>query len=1525
MNEESIFAQAIAQGDEGARRKFVKEACDQDPQLQLQVERLLQLHDNAGNFLEDHPLENALRMTLPYQGGTQVDVPADGRAWPHGFSPSTKPGVLGTVGQYEVLSLVARGGMGIVYKARQANLRRIVALKMIRDPALSTPEAIRRLQNEAEAAARLQHKNIVRIYEFGEAQGLHFYSMEFVEGRTLEEVAGGKPLPAEQAARYTETIATAIHYAHRRGVLHRDLKPANVMLDANDCVRITDFGLAKQMDVTGTMSETGQILGTAGYMSPEQASARQKTVGPASDVFSIGVILYELLTGVAPFQGETPWEILRRVCEQDPLPLRKVNASIPKDLESICLRCLQKDERQRYASAGELARDLRRFRSGQPVLARSIGPAQRISRWAARNRVVVTLSSTILLLACVVAGLMVQSPVVEKIPENTPTADQRNAAASAVVEATEPDTLPNPAIAAVAENAPLGGEIGGIDADAAVANAAKPPVAQPPLAVAPELPPRPVPPELDDPLYALRALRIAESPKATVEATAIAGEPFGVGQVTIQFDAQARVDLKPDQPVWLTEKSQRVLYPAVEQLRDEQKQLRGVTVRFLFQGTENLNLQATAIGSYTVQVTPDRTRSNATQLSAWWDAYSRPAHDMVGELAGHDMLRNYLKLMLARRLKLTLPDQSTALASPVPMLLDGNSDFARLAHELLGTSSIRVAMQKEVLLDVPERREKASFPLPPPLTLPSVTIPNFKPDLVEALAGHVPEECIYVRFQTLADWKWFRGTLSDWGGNLTTFVAQRGLDQGIQRRLERQLALNEETAAELFSNDAIAEFALVAGDTFYNEGAAFGMLFRANDSAALQASIERQRRSAARGTPQARLTTEKIAGRDVSFLGTADNSIRSFHAVDGDKHFVTTSRHLVERFFEAGAGEGSLAKLKAFQYARSKFPLVPNIPVFIYMSDPFFANFLSPQYRIEMTRRARALAALELVQMARWAAIAERRPYETTQDLIAAGLLPESVQFRAEGGELLLNNGVPSDSLRGAAGTFLPIPDMQVTGATNSEQVAYKRFNDQYLGVWKKMDPVTIALRHEQREKGGDRLVADVSITPLAQRAFAGSPLMWFPILRATNAGVKAPAGSILHLSAALSLEFFPKGKHPYYAIAGLNESPDAPVAVLKNGILELAHKPQDAIPGLSAYMGINNMQTLVKDLKGVLRPDGDPPEGEYVFDESPFTLTWTRFWDDWIAISPRRDTLEQLTPAPVIEPMERPAQIRFTLAQLQGTRWGELARMGLFVQARHLSAANPCLLHELMQQLHLESDEALPLAEELLRGRLVCPLGGRYVAVSAPGRPAQWVSTAWTTPSLSDINAVPASFETSFLHWFRGLAAETTVDADTLTIHFELNTNPEGAGIQETVAQTEATARKELAKVLEATTTDQRDTAFHAWVNRFQQTALVDNARTALPDLWLRREDNARVRLTALGERADSAELNRLADEHPRTQTAQTIRGWLRERAAEEDWARLAPTLPAEGKERRRLVEEFVAKYAGTETAKRMAADNLR
>jgi tRNA A-37 threonylcarbamoyl transferase component Bud32 len=271
-------------------------------------------------------------------------------------------------GDYEILEEIARGGMGVVYKARQLSLNRTVALKMILAGEWATPEARLRLRAEAEAAANLQHPNIVAIHEVGEHEGQQYFSMDFVAGKNLAELVRGNPLSAEQAASYVKTIAEAIHFAHQRGILHRDLKPQNVLIDADDRPRITDFGLAKRVETNSGLTRTGDVLGSPSYMSPEQASSRLEEVGPQSDVYSLGAVLYELLAGRPPFRGATALETLCQVIEGPPVPPRKLNPAVPQDLETICLKCLEKLPANRFSSARELADELGRFLRGERIL-----------------------------------------------------------------------------------------------------------------------------------------------------------------------------------------------------------------------------------------------------------------------------------------------------------------------------------------------------------------------------------------------------------------------------------------------------------------------------------------------------------------------------------------------------------------------------------------------------------------------------------------------------------------------------------------------------------------------------------------------------------------------------------------------------------------------------------------------------------------------------------------------------------------------------------------------------------------------------------------------------------------------------------------------------------------------------------------------------------------------------------------------------------------------------------------------------
>jgi tetratricopeptide (TPR) repeat protein/tRNA A-37 threonylcarbamoyl transferase component Bud32 len=300
-----------------------------------------------------------------------------------------------TVAGYEILGMLGRGAMGVVYKARQRGLKRLVALKMILSGEHASEHELARFRSEAEAVAHLQHPNIVQIYEVGEEQGRPFFSLEFVDGPSLDKKIKGTPMPPAEAARLVQQLAVAMNYAHEHGIIHRDLKPANVLLAPDGTPKIGDFGLAKRIEEDSGQTRTGAVLGTPSYMAPEQAEGKTKEVGPLSDQYSLGSILYELLTGRPPFKGSTILDTLQQVRTLEPVPPIEFQPGVPRDLETICLKTLQQEPVRRYASAGELAEDLRRFLAGEPILARPVGRAERLWRWCRRNPRVAGLTAAV--------------------------------------------------------------------------------------------------------------------------------------------------------------------------------------------------------------------------------------------------------------------------------------------------------------------------------------------------------------------------------------------------------------------------------------------------------------------------------------------------------------------------------------------------------------------------------------------------------------------------------------------------------------------------------------------------------------------------------------------------------------------------------------------------------------------------------------------------------------------------------------------------------------------------------------------------------------------------------------------------------------------------------------------------------------------------------------------------------------------------------------------------------------------------
>jgi len=301
-------------------------------------------------------------------------------------------------GDYEILEEIARGGMGVVYKARQTTLNRIVALKMILSGELATSEDIERFHLEAQAAANLNHPNIVAIHEVGQHEDRYYFSMDYVEGQSLGERLLSGPVPVRQAAEYVQTISEAVHYAHEAGTLHRDLKPRNVLVSTDGQVQITDFGVAKRLSEDSGLTVTGAVVGTPSYMPPEQAKAQHSQIGPASDVYSLGAVLYELLTGRPPFYASSTVATLLQVVNDSPPDPRTYNPDLPDDLATICLKCLEKSPQLRYSSAQELAEDLGRFLAHEPIHARPASSVRKLDAWFRQRPWVITAAASVVIL-----------------------------------------------------------------------------------------------------------------------------------------------------------------------------------------------------------------------------------------------------------------------------------------------------------------------------------------------------------------------------------------------------------------------------------------------------------------------------------------------------------------------------------------------------------------------------------------------------------------------------------------------------------------------------------------------------------------------------------------------------------------------------------------------------------------------------------------------------------------------------------------------------------------------------------------------------------------------------------------------------------------------------------------------------------------------------------------------------------------------------------------------------------------------
>ncbi len=875
------------------------------------------------------------------------------------------------------------------------------------------------------------------------------------------------------------------------------------------------------------------------------------------------------------------------------------------------------------------------------------------------------------------------------------------------------------------------------------------------------------------------ALRLASPAlgQEHLEVEAYSGTPFGVGRLTLRSGGELRLN-RPLQPgrgriidlarqiaaqagipnptdlqsteMSVLERGQRLFYPVfAKRERPILRQFISVptesTAYFLFTGDALLELSVQApnpiAGSVIPRVDP---AAHGRLLGDWWREYSSVASGNVA-LAYPVMVEQYLVDTLARRLRLTVPRPPEV---PQLNLLRGELNL------LAGAESARLDLARRILLA--DMTAVATLPLPEELPSPRpelLTPPTEQPvepqvdEPVEPLARRVPVECFYVRFGNFPNFLWLRHRTEDWGGELRDVVSERGQDYALNQRMQKTLGLREGKLAEVFGDKVIGDVALVGTDMFMNEGAAIGTLFQAKSSLALSNDLIQQRRASMRETPGATEEKLTIAGRAVSKIASPNGAIRSYYVADGDFHLVTTSRQIVEWFLAtADGGHPSLGASDAFRAIRRRLPLARNDTVFVYLSPEFFENLLSAHYHIEMQRRLRSDVELELISIAQLAAQSEGRAGATIAELIASDLLPAGFGEHADGSQLELRDGHFVDSLRGARGSFLPVPDVAIERVSAAEAAEYQQFQDYYVHQWGRIQPVALAIRREELpESKLERVIVDALAAPLAPQHIAmlsdwlGEP---------TTRHLAPIAGDVVALQAVLrggsgGLLGGPPGE---YLLFGSLRNADPAIALSENTGL-LGRILQMQLQGVQGYVGAWPHPGILSIFGSLLAASPDP--GGYT--QLPSSL-WRRQLGDFTLLSFHPEILAGVGPELQFVESDRPAQVRIRAADLATSTLAPLINAYGYKQSRAITAGNLRFMNMLIEQLHVPPAEALATGERLLNARFVSPLGGEYRFASTGGAAPSWSATALTEhPG----DSPPVDYQFRALTWLRGVNME--------------------------------------------------------------------------------------------------------------------------------------------------------------------------
>jgi hypothetical protein len=907
------------------------------------------------------------------------------------------------------------------------------------------------------------------------------------------------------------------------------------------------------------------------------------------------------------------------------------------------------------------------------------------------------------------------------------------------------------------------------------------------------------------------------------EVEAIAGEPYGVGRWTVQLPQGVNPALLGNSMFTLAEKNGRAMFQAfqAEPMRTVAREFLGrpqtATVYFLFTGEGPLELQLYAPTAVATAVTPRRDPvGQAKLLGDWWVKYARQTNRIDRPADYPDLVNNYLLATLSRRL--SLPPASQIPPPPVRQLMNGLLGMAgggqlqlpsaetgdqQLDQQIglvFGTDALRSELQTQVLSRRAAESEFANQPLPAQPKF-STNVPEALGKVaIEPIADRVPAECFYVRFGNFNNYLWFHDTLERWGGDLKNLFNRRGVDFGITQRMERQLSLKQSVLSPLLGPAVIADVAMIGDDMFFREGAAMGMLFQARNNFGLNSDFIRQRSETLQREPGCADVKIDIAGHQVSLLSTPDNRVRSFYGIDGDFHFVTNSRRLMERFFETTTGKTSLGGTAEFRYARSLMPVDRDYTVFAYLSGEFFRNLTGPHYQTEMLRRLRSASEIDMVMVAQLAARAEGQKADSVEDLIKGQYLPEGFGTRTDGSRLQLNEaGEFVDSLRGARGSFTPVPDIAFDQITPSEAKRYEQFVAWFQSKWSQLDPVVAGIRREPGPaQDQERIVLDVQLTPLAAKNYDTIAAALGPISKQRLAPVP---GDVVSAEAVMSGNLLaskgmaqPQGVYRLFgalcdgepdavngagaAQSGTPTGPQLGRGPLLNGPLAGAVL---SAAGAAGGGGLSPLSLLPPFYFGAYPTPaifswlgvGDVPLDASGYGRSTSGL-WQRRVGQYTTASTDRRVLETVTPQLRFVDAPRPAQAWLHCGDLGRSKLASTINGLFYKSAKNAAIGNVRFLHELEVQLRVPMEDCLKVAEQLTDAKLVCPLGGKYQTDERPGAFPIWVSTALPPDRMRLVDGLfepaPADYHAPVLDWLRRLDADVAIDQRILSLHGDID-----------------------------------------------------------------------------------------------------------------------------------------------------------